>query len=888
MADGGVDVTLTDDITMTGGYIHVPFANDPTPLGPATPPSDILYSGALESISPSTTMGITTEAGKGEEDPGSGKLMRPEGRHHLVDIHGLAVFLRRSTRCLSCRNAFCLYVTGKISAQLAAVTQVKITCQKCNYTTSQTLSKPAGVPDNPSPQPSAPAPVPAPPPDTSTPPVPPPLPPSPYSQKPRHQTVIRLLKEETPATSELLLKGKEAPVKRVPSLPALLPLQPIEKVWVKEEEKLVSVPKQDIVAAEGDTVSGSLDPLLTDWCQLTGISASPVSSSSSSLRAFRHTNSNKGTPSSTLAATSAACRVSSSGLQQCGSPPTSGISLPNPRGKPQEPPDAVPTSTTIAHRHLSPQQEGNALSTAMPFSSPVNPALSVAANACPSVRSPSEGLFRVLSGTSTPCALPMTSSLLQNNVTATPNSPQLLQALEIKQKLERDLEESLRLVRRMIQLDPDASPSTRKKKKETRKPKECKESSMPPQVYGMPGDSVLGSLVPPQLYSTPGEALLGSLGPPRGIAGDLLGEGGDVGSGGSGSRRRRDRKKVTAGSAAKSRSNKKENPTKETPRAKTARSRKRGGGEDEEGNTRKRKRSTKTPSSQSSSEPQEASKEPATSPAPPQCPPQTERYQTAVEQALYDALKHSLHGGDDGGKEVSKARAEERQEKQCGEGDARHQEPHALSSRCCSGLSSTTPSINPDLLSLRSSLETWGQAHKLLEGYLAMKRQKKGAVEPPCSGLPQMSTLAQLIAAQQQGTVDPPPAAPPAAAAAGVREGPDASIPDHVLDTLKRNLSQLVQKNSLRLALRSLVRKNSSRTSKSRKYVKIRVGVGEDEEEAMTGRMSSGGGGEGEDDEGEEEEGLERRMATWRFHDLLSSDSDSDPEDGRLVIDTEH
>lgn len=117
-------MTIVDETP--GGYLHVPFGKDPAPLGPATPPSDTLYSGALESLSPSTTLGITKEAGKGEEDLGRGMLMRPEGRHHLIDIHGLAVFLRRSTRCLSCRAAFCLYVTGKISAQLAAVTQVRV------------------------------------------------------------------------------------------------------------------------------------------------------------------------------------------------------------------------------------------------------------------------------------------------------------------------------------------------------------------------------------------------------------------------------------------------------------------------------------------------------------------------------------------------------------------------------------------------------------------------------------------------------------------------------------------------------------------------------------------------------------------------------------------
>lgn len=107
-----------------GGYV-IPQREIPSPLGPVTPPSDSPYS-ALEAISPATLpLGLTKEAGKGGEGLGSREeLKRPEARHHLVDIHGLAVFLRRATRCLSCRAAFCLYVTGKISAHVAAVTQV--------------------------------------------------------------------------------------------------------------------------------------------------------------------------------------------------------------------------------------------------------------------------------------------------------------------------------------------------------------------------------------------------------------------------------------------------------------------------------------------------------------------------------------------------------------------------------------------------------------------------------------------------------------------------------------------------------------------------------------------------------------------------------------------
>ncbi|XP_068234707.1 uncharacterized protein [Palaemon carinicauda] len=78
----------------------------------------------------------------------SPSIQRPGGRHHLIDIHGLAIFLRQSTRCLSCKGACCLYVTGAISAQLGAITKVKITCQDCNYTASQSLLRPSQPPED--------------------------------------------------------------------------------------------------------------------------------------------------------------------------------------------------------------------------------------------------------------------------------------------------------------------------------------------------------------------------------------------------------------------------------------------------------------------------------------------------------------------------------------------------------------------------------------------------------------------------------------------------------------------------------------------------------------------------------------------------------------------
>ena len=72
---------------------------------------------------------------------------RPVNKHHLVDIHGLAVFLRDATRCLSCRSSGTLYITGSVahSPQIEShpvMTKFTITCQKCRFLTQQELSRP--------------------------------------------------------------------------------------------------------------------------------------------------------------------------------------------------------------------------------------------------------------------------------------------------------------------------------------------------------------------------------------------------------------------------------------------------------------------------------------------------------------------------------------------------------------------------------------------------------------------------------------------------------------------------------------------------------------------------------------------------------------------------
>lgn len=172
--------------------------------------------------------------------------------------------------------------------------QVKITCQKCHYTASQTLSRPSAAPDDPgSPHPTPPHPTP--PSDTQSPHQPsPPADPSPTlpNRTISHQNPLKVLKEEHTSPLAVLLNSK---VKGSPlwlsaqgttscgssnKLAAVLPLQPLqhlEEVWGKEESQ--SFPqgtsrssytnKKPTTGAQ--KMLSTLDPMLakanTDLCQ---------------------------------------------------------------------------------------------------------------------------------------------------------------------------------------------------------------------------------------------------------------------------------------------------------------------------------------------------------------------------------------------------------------------------------------------------------------------------------------------------------------------------------------------------------------------------------------------------------------------------------------------
>lgn len=133
---GCFDVTLNDGTR--GTYVKSGSLQDISPRLSLTPPhlaessfgastekyvSKVPPAEVQDSNKETTNVGVWEDGGVRSA---GGGLMRAGGRHQLVDIHGLAVFLRQSTRCLSCRAACCLYVTGTICAQLATVTQVMI------------------------------------------------------------------------------------------------------------------------------------------------------------------------------------------------------------------------------------------------------------------------------------------------------------------------------------------------------------------------------------------------------------------------------------------------------------------------------------------------------------------------------------------------------------------------------------------------------------------------------------------------------------------------------------------------------------------------------------------------------------------------------------------
>lgn len=133
LGEGCFDVTLNDG--SSGTFVKVP-VKCPPPIAPA--PAALPPAEACEPPEKAAAKPLLREklsAGKDAAEPerpskpaapkASAGVMRAGGRHQLIDIHGLAVFLRQSTRCLSCQAACCLYVTGTISAHLAAVTQVR-------------------------------------------------------------------------------------------------------------------------------------------------------------------------------------------------------------------------------------------------------------------------------------------------------------------------------------------------------------------------------------------------------------------------------------------------------------------------------------------------------------------------------------------------------------------------------------------------------------------------------------------------------------------------------------------------------------------------------------------------------------------------------------------
>lgn len=71
-------------------------------------------------------------------------VTRPETRHHLVDLHGLTLFLRRATRCLHCYKTGSISMMGNTSRdqQPPCVTKITIKCHNCGFLLSQELKKP--------------------------------------------------------------------------------------------------------------------------------------------------------------------------------------------------------------------------------------------------------------------------------------------------------------------------------------------------------------------------------------------------------------------------------------------------------------------------------------------------------------------------------------------------------------------------------------------------------------------------------------------------------------------------------------------------------------------------------------------------------------------------
>ncbi|XP_071552802.1 uncharacterized protein [Panulirus ornatus] len=499
--EGCYDVTLNDGTR--GTYVKRAGTQDITRALTITPPqpNECSFGTSTEKyiskVPPTEIQDPGTETAKiatwdeGTVTSSSAGMMRAGGRHQLVDIHGLAVFLRQSTRCLSCRAACCLYVTGTICAQLATVTQVKITCQKCHYTASQTLSRPSATPDDhasPHPTPSHPTPPsdnqsprqPSPPTDLST-----TLP----SRTSSHQNQMKVVKEEHTSPLAVLLntKAKESPLwlpthaatscESSNRLQANLPLhslQPLEEVWGRESDPLPLGTRSLHTGKKSSTdaqkhLSG-LDPLLakvnTDLRQRT-----QEGSPSTSPPALPD-HQNKLTSCIQVSTT-----TTSFSNSQCGSSPGSTrdtvLTLATTPAKPQEALDCIETmpgpSIDFHLSHLQEAQRNNSLpQVSSPSASVHSASTSSSVSSSSSLLSnPASSLFKLLSTpvSSPPLSftLPLYSALFQHSSTSEPSKP--LQTVEIEGKMEKDVEESLHLLRQMIKQGSASHPSERELKK---------------------------------------------------------------------------------------------------------------------------------------------------------------------------------------------------------------------------------------------------------------------------------------------------------------------------------------------------------------------------------------------------------------------------------------
>ncbi|ROT66243.1 hypothetical protein C7M84_015765 [Penaeus vannamei] len=300
----------------------------------------------------------------------------------LIDIHGLAVFLRQSTRCLSCQAACCLYVTGTISAHLAAVTQVRKAAAGEDNVPEVSLHRLAG-PRPPAPPPRRHRPPPPTQPAPATPPNPPPSPTCPHPGAPPPPLPLHAPAHLFPA--DPIMPPPPAPPTPRPSLLTMDTLRPLEEVWVKEEGR-ASPHEQGTTPAGGAGVDAAapstpflpldlpLPSVNLEWRSQSHLGTAGATTLSAPMRPlpYAHDKNN-------------------SGQDLAANPPAPPLDTP--------PPGTPP---------------GRTLPPGCPRGS---------AEACPT-RRPSRPVL--------------------------PDHAHALGALEIKRKLEADLEESLRLVRKMI------------------------------------------------------------------------------------------------------------------------------------------------------------------------------------------------------------------------------------------------------------------------------------------------------------------------------------------------------------------------------------------------------------------------------------------------------